>query len=170
MHTRGVAAPPFPVIEPSLLRCSPQENARHRLLCESLVDEARGIVIPPQDAAVAPAGAGAGGRAGTLTGEAGEASEDVGKDSAVVLSALRLEQMSKAVRAIVHDLQHSVAQQRQQELREGPAPGPSPSPAATQTGGGWARDVAREPLQQHQLQQLANTGEQPVEAKREPGT
>lgn len=146
-----------------MLCCGLQENARHRLLCESLVDEARGIVIPHQDRAEAgpSAGSSAGndpGNAGTAgsAGNAGEGTEDVARDSAVVLSALRLEQMSKAVRAIVHDLQHSVVQQRPQEHREGPLPGPSPSLAAQQPAGGWPRDASRD---QQPPQQLAAAGE-----------
>ncbi|CAI5986871.1 unnamed protein product [Closterium sp. NIES-64] len=60
------------------------DAARHRLLSESLVDEARGAAIDT------PAVGAAGGE--------GEAQ--------MVLGATRLEQISKAVRAMVQDLQH----------------------------------------------------------------
>ncbi|CAI5525791.1 unnamed protein product [Closterium sp. Naga37s-1] len=63
------------------------DTARHRLLSESLVDEARGAAI--DTSAVGAAG-----------GE-GEAQ--------MVLGATRLEQISKAVRAMVQDLQHGHA-------------------------------------------------------------
>ncbi|CAI5986949.1 unnamed protein product [Closterium sp. NIES-65] len=75
---------PFPTA--ILLRVSPhlQDTARHRLLSESLVDEARGAAI--DTSAVGAAG-----------GE-GEVQ--------MMLGATRLEQISKAVRAMVQDQQH----------------------------------------------------------------
>ncbi|GJP29269.1 hypothetical protein CLOM_g5391 [Closterium sp. NIES-68] len=60
------------------------DAARHRLLSESLVDEARGAAA---DASAVGAAAGEGGQQ-------------------MVLGATRLEQISKAVRAMVQDLQH----------------------------------------------------------------
>ncbi|CAI7875587.1 unnamed protein product, partial [Closterium sp. NIES-54] len=60
------------------------DAARHRLLSESLVDEARGAAV--DTSAVGAAG--------------GEG------ETQMVLGATRLEQISKAVRAMVQDLQH----------------------------------------------------------------
>ncbi|CAI5931601.1 unnamed protein product [Closterium sp. NIES-64] len=85
----------FPSLVPSLFlslfpslfigsSLSRTDAARHRLLSESLVDEARGAAIDT------PAVGAAGGE--------GEAQ--------MVLGATRLEQISKAVRAMVQDLQH----------------------------------------------------------------